>query len=157
VNRLRWKPKPIRLRQTRAARVGARQPLPDFDGWKISSDTRLFVWQRDQGRCKNCGSTQSLQFDHVVPRSLGGAGTAANVELLCKTCNLRKGARLFAPGVLAPTGSGHVRGRDQNSEPQRDGLPAALVSMDTGGRTSTLAPEPLISFCETPNDNGDKQ
>lgn len=95
MNRLRWKPKRIRLYRPRAARERAPRPLY-IDGARISSDTRLFVWQRDQGRCRNCGSTQDLQFDHIVPRSLGGAGTAANVELLCQSCNLRKGARLFA-------------------------------------------------------------
>jgi 5-methylcytosine-specific restriction endonuclease McrA len=39
----------------------------------ISVDTRLFVWQRDGGACRNCGSTTNLHFDHVIPRSWGGA------------------------------------------------------------------------------------
>ena len=64
---------------------------------RISADTRLFVWTRDQGRCRNCGADRDLQFDHIIPQSLGGSGTAANVELLCGDCNLKKRARLFAP------------------------------------------------------------
>ncbi len=38
-----------------------------------------------------------LHFDHIVPVSLGGASVAANVELLCRDCNLRKGTGLFVP------------------------------------------------------------
>jgi 5-methylcytosine-specific restriction endonuclease McrA len=60
----------------------------------ISADTRLFVWGRDGGQCRRCGSTADLQFDHIIPRSLGGSGIADNVELLCGRCNRRKGARL---------------------------------------------------------------
>jgi len=70
---------------------------------RISADTRLFVWTRDAGRCRNCGSNRELHFDHVIPRSLGGAGTADNVELLCAECNLKKGARLFVPRTNART------------------------------------------------------
>ena len=65
----------------------------------ISTDTRIFVWQRDGGRCRHCGSTGNLQFDHVIPRSWGGSGTAENVELLCGDCNRRKGSRLHVPGA----------------------------------------------------------
>ncbi len=64
---------------------------------RIDHDTRLFVWNRDGGRCRNCGSTVELQFDHVIPVALGGANTAENIELLCRTCNLAKSARLAAP------------------------------------------------------------
>lgn len=64
---------------------------------RTDHDTRLFVWSRDGGRCRNCNSTVELQFDHVIPVALGGANTAENIELLCRTCNLRKSARLAAP------------------------------------------------------------
>ncbi|MGH9654618.1 MAG: HNH endonuclease [Bryobacteraceae bacterium] len=80
-------------------RTLVREPRAVGGGY-ISADTRLFVWQRDQGRCRNCGGTQDLQFDHIVPRSLGGSGTAQNVELLCKECNQKKRAKLFAPGLV---------------------------------------------------------
>jgi len=63
----------------------------------ISADTRLFVWNRDGGRCRNCGSDSNLQFDHIIPQSKGGSGVAENVELLCRDCNLRKCAGLVPP------------------------------------------------------------
>ncbi|MBX3026694.1 HNH endonuclease [bacterium] len=99
MSRIAGMPKPLRLRRnpsvaTRprtAIVVSARNADP------ISHDTRIFVWQRDGGRCRNCGSRRDLHFDHVVPRAWGGASVAANVELLCRDCNLRKGARLAPP------------------------------------------------------------
>jgi hypothetical protein len=53
---------------------------------------RLAVFERDGGRCADCGATFELQFDHVIPVSLGGATTAANLQVLCGDCNRRKGA-----------------------------------------------------------------
>jgi hypothetical protein len=63
-----------------------RQPIP--------REVRLFVWQRDGGRCVQCGVQQGLHFDHVIPHSLGGSSTERNLQLLCESCNLRKGASL---------------------------------------------------------------
>ena len=50
---------------------------------------------RDQGRCVECGATDELHFDHVVPFSKGGTSlTAENVQLLCARHNLQKSARI---------------------------------------------------------------
>ena len=38
----------------------------------IPDDLRLLVWTRDKGRYQKCGSTTELQFDHIIPVSLGG-------------------------------------------------------------------------------------
>jgi hypothetical protein len=60
----------------------------------IAEEVRLAVWRRDSGRCVSCGSKERLQFDHVIPVALGGAGTLDNLQLLCATCNGSKGAAL---------------------------------------------------------------
>src|SRR5438477_2058462 len=90
--------KPISLRQSSAPTSGATfrvRPKSDYD--HVDHDTRLFVWNRDEGQCRHCGSREDLQFDHIIPRSRGGAGRASNVELLCGKCNRRKAASLFPP------------------------------------------------------------
>ena len=60
----------------------------------IPRELRLAVFQRDGGRCAECGSSFDLQYDHVIPVALGGATTLANLQLLCSACNQRKGAAL---------------------------------------------------------------
>jgi 5-methylcytosine-specific restriction endonuclease McrA len=60
----------------------------------ISEDVRREVFRRDGGRCAVCGSGELLQFDHVIPVALGGASTAANLQVLCAACNREKGASL---------------------------------------------------------------
>lgn len=52
------------------------------------------VWQRDVGKCVECGTREKLCFDHIVPFSRGGGNTVRNVQLLCERCNLSKGNRL---------------------------------------------------------------
>jgi 5-methylcytosine-specific restriction endonuclease McrA len=41
-----------------------------------------------------CHSDFDLRYDHVIPHSLGGASTAANLQVLCAGCNRRKAASL---------------------------------------------------------------
>jgi 5-methylcytosine-specific restriction endonuclease McrA len=63
-----------------------REPIP--------REIKLAVWQRDGGRCVDCGSNFDLQYDHVIPFSLGGATSVKNLQLLCGDCNRTKGAAL---------------------------------------------------------------
>lgn len=60
----------------------------------IPQPVRVAVWQRDGGRCVDCQSNEDLEFDHIIPLALGGSNTARNLQLLCSTCNRRKGATL---------------------------------------------------------------
>ena len=72
-----------RIEHTDAAR---RERIPD--------DVRLFVWQRDEGKCVKCGGTERLEFDHIVPVAKGGSNTERNVQLLCEACNRSKGTNI---------------------------------------------------------------
>ena len=56
----------------------------------IPDDVKLLVWQRDGGQCVKCGSNVELQFDHIIPFSMGGASTPENLQILCGRCNRAK-------------------------------------------------------------------
>jgi hypothetical protein len=66
----------------------------DLASRHIPQNIRATVWQRDQGKCVQCGEASYLEFDHIIPFSKGGASTVGNVQLLCRRCNLAKGDRL---------------------------------------------------------------
>src|SRR5947209_7867127 len=75
-----------RADESDARSQGGRQPIPD--------DVRVFVWQRDGGRCVKCGGQERLEFDHIIPLTRGGSNTARNLQLLCETCNRSKGGEI---------------------------------------------------------------
>jgi hypothetical protein len=82
-------------RVQRAVALMQQQDPPSSPARDVIAETvRLAVWRRDAGRCVSCGSRERLQFDHVIPVAMGGAGTVENLQLLCATCNGSKGAAL---------------------------------------------------------------
>lgn len=60
----------------------------------IPQEVKAEVFARDGGVCVQCGAGNYIEFDHVIPFSMGGASTPGNLQLLCRECNLKKGARL---------------------------------------------------------------
>jgi 5-methylcytosine-specific restriction endonuclease McrA len=57
----------------------------------IPTDVKLAVWKRDQGKCVECGSSDNLHFDHIIPYSRGGSSLIAkNIQLMCARHNLAK-------------------------------------------------------------------
>ncbi|MFN9970152.1 MAG: HNH endonuclease, partial [Phycisphaerae bacterium] len=53
-------------------------------------DVRQRVWTRYGGRCAECNANDYLEYDHIIPVSKGGSNNDANVQLLCRRCNLKK-------------------------------------------------------------------
>jgi hypothetical protein len=58
----------------------------------IPKSVRREVFNRCKGKCVECGSHINLQYDHIIPVSKGGNSTSDNLQVLCRDCNLRKGA-----------------------------------------------------------------
>lgn len=61
----------------------------------VSQKDKAFIWKRDNGKCKNCGSKYALEIDHIKAYALGGKTIPENLQLLCRNCNQRKGMELF--------------------------------------------------------------
>jgi hypothetical protein len=61
---------------------------------RIPDKVKMFVWQRDEGKCVRCGSKKRLEFDHIISVAEGGSSTERNIQLLCETCNRQKGKRV---------------------------------------------------------------
>lgn len=57
----------------------------------IPMDVKREVWDRDNGKCQECGAEDNLHFDHIIPYSKGGSSkTIENIQLLCALHNLSK-------------------------------------------------------------------
>lgn len=56
----------------------------------ISETTKKIVYSRDSGVCQCCGSSLSLEYDHITPYSCGGSSAVSNIQLLCQICNRSK-------------------------------------------------------------------
>ena len=56
----------------------------------IPVGTKQVVYARDGGICQCCGSSQSLEYDHIMPFSCGGTSSVSNIQLLCLQCNRSK-------------------------------------------------------------------
>ncbi len=59
-----------------------REPIP--------SAVRRRVLERDNYRCRSCGSTTRLNIDHIKPVSRGGDNSLKNLQTLCWPCNRAK-------------------------------------------------------------------
>jgi hypothetical protein len=75
-----------------AVTAPARERSVDLEPTRvIPTAVKLAVWKRDGGRCIQCGSSDNLHFDHVIPYSRGGSSLRAeNIQLLCARHNLQK-------------------------------------------------------------------
>lgn len=91
-----------RRRRERARRLaaGARNR-------RICQAVKDEVWDRDGGRCVYpgpgggvCGARAGLEFDHVRPWALGGAGDAANIRLLCRAHNDLEARKAFGGALV---------------------------------------------------------
>lgn len=78
-------------------RIRKRRILPEQEPnyRHIPQDVKIAVSVRDGGKCTICGSSQNLQYGHIIPYSQGGRPTIDNIKLECQLCNLRKGTKTY--------------------------------------------------------------
>jgi 5-methylcytosine-specific restriction endonuclease McrA len=65
---------------------------------------RFDVLVRDKFRCRACGvgaKEARLEIDHIIPVSKGGLTTLKNLQVLCRSCNRGKSAKLRAVKAVA--------------------------------------------------------
>jgi len=77
---------PRRRASLKVIRAGGRTP-----------NTKRRLYSEQRGLCAECKREipfDLLEQDHRYPKSRGGPNTEANTQLLCGTCNKRKGDRL---------------------------------------------------------------
>jgi hypothetical protein len=74
--------------------LDAERDAPVIDDGKIPRKIREQVLDRAGHRCQCCGATERLSIDHkLVPWSEGGSSRdPLNLQVLCVSCNARKGA-----------------------------------------------------------------
>lgn len=64
---------------------------------RVFSDAqKQAAYQKQHGECKKCGrlfDIGKMEGDHIKPWSEGGKTELGNLQLLCKECNRRKGAK----------------------------------------------------------------
>lgn len=65
-------------------------PLRTRGSGLFSRPIKRLLMERAEGRCEACGSEEDLEFDHVVPRFMGGDGSLENGQVLCSECHDRK-------------------------------------------------------------------
>jgi len=78
---------------------GSEEVAPSIEGHGsrgqgLDVEAVQFIWERDGGRCAQCGSLANLVIDHVIPVYLGGGETASNLQLLCRNCSREKSHQL---------------------------------------------------------------
>ena len=72
----------------------AKKSRPATRSRSISRSVRNAVYRRDEGRCRQCGSNENIEYDHIIPHSKGGSNTERNIQLLCEQCNRKKSDKI---------------------------------------------------------------
>ena len=63
---------------------------------EFTDSQKRSAYERQKGKCAQCGNHfeyEQMEGDHITPWSKGGHKTPDNLQMLCKECNRRKGAK----------------------------------------------------------------
>jgi len=96
----------------------------------VPEKLRRAIIARD-GRCLQCGSTDNLTVDHIVPKAAGGTNDPSNLRTLCGSCNSARPVDgsdvVTVPHVHAPASASAARvegnGKGTGKEPDPPVVP----------------------------------
>ncbi|HEY6910658.1 MAG TPA: HNH endonuclease [Myxococcales bacterium] len=94
------------LKRHAARRGMVERPRPESaaaeSSGAIPASVKREVWRRDGGRCQwpldsggICQSTERVEYDHIIPRAVGGSSDPGNLRLLCRFHNDLAARRAF--------------------------------------------------------------
>jgi hypothetical protein len=69
----------------------------------INPDLRNAILEKYNHKCAKCNSSESLEIDHIQALSLGGTNDVDNFQILCRTCNKKKGGKKSPGGKRKET------------------------------------------------------
>ena len=98
----------------------------------ISDVTKKIVFSRDGGKCQCCGSSASLEYDHITPFSCGGSSDASNIQLLCLPCNRSKSNSCYCKIHNRKVGTNCCDGASTVGKSSTDTHTSATSSQCTG-------------------------
>ena len=108
----------------------------------LSDSIRRRIYARDGRVCRECGATHGLSIDHIHPISKGGNSVDENLQVLCLSCNARKGNKISS--------TSHTQSMHGSSTEQRQ------VNQVASCPTDSLIPDSLIPDSLIP-DSREKQ
>lgn len=98
----------------------------------VSESKRQEIFDRDGRKCLECGATERLSLDHIIPRSKGGTNDDDNLKTLCVSCNARKRNR-----DAASSSQGQVN--VNAASPSVLGLPSSDIGVLSSGNPLSLS------------------
>jgi len=110
---------------------------PAWGNRHIPKAIKELVHERDNGTCQTCGSTENIEFDHIVPISKGGVSIDSNLQLLCRSCNRRKRAKpaeqVATQDAGADSGLRSLEGEGEGEGEGEDEVIAAIEKLQKEG------------------------
>ena len=82
------------IRQQARLNDAIRAQREHANGGRLSRNIRQQLQEKQRGCCALCGTQmKQSEIDHIVPVVKGGPSCDENVQLVCPTCNKRKGTK----------------------------------------------------------------
>lgn len=99
------------------------EPAGNSPAWPsrhIPEKVKQAVFVRDNGRCMWCHGSANIEYDHKIPVSAGGKSVFENVQLLCRSCNRSKRAKMGKAAEQVATRKINLRSPETEKRQRKD-------------------------------------